>query len=795
MTNKLLYRPLFTLLTVAMLALPARAWADGRLHGVVLDQSGAVVPGAAVTISETTGGATRALITDERGHFEVDALPSGRYEVTASSPGFQSVAITASIGDGADRELALTLPVATQTASVSVTGRLAASPARVERERPRSNDAASLLDGLPGLSVAGNGGVSRIPAIHGLADDRVKLTINGMTLASACSTHMNPPLSYIDPANVGSMTVMAGITPVSAGGDSIGGSVAVESAKPEFASSGGAVHGSASVYGRSNGGTTGGNASFSAATEHLRFGYVGSYVDSNNYKAGGGDMVRSTFYTSSNHAVQMAMTHGARSLTADVSMQRIPEQGFANARMDMTRNDAALGSVRYEQTAAWGHLDARSYLERTSHEMNILRDKIPGMNMPMNTRGSNAGYTVSFDRRLGQRDVVKVGSELHRFALDDWWPPVMAMVGSMGPDTLQNINNGRRTRLGTFGEWEAHRGTWTTLVGLRSDVVSMNTGNVAGYNTSTTATGSAAYSADAAEFNARDHARTDRNVDATALARVAPTPTTSFELGYARKTRSPNLYERYLWVKRSNMAVQMNGWFGDANGYVGNLDLKPEVAHTVSATAGWHGAGDRDREVAFTPYLTYVNDFIDVDRCAAIAGSNGCTAAKLTATSGFVNLQFANHDSRLYGFDLSGRTPLGRSPRVGRVDVNGVVSYVRGRILDTGDNVYRLMPLDVRLTLDHRLNNWSNSVMLQGVAAKNRVQAVRNELATPGYTLVNVRTGYQFRAVRVDFGIDNLADTKYVLPLGGRYWIGDQTGATGVPGIGRSFYLGFTTSL
>ncbi|MGC4082313.1 MAG: TonB-dependent receptor plug domain-containing protein [Vicinamibacterales bacterium] len=700
-----------------------------------------------------------------------------------------------SLDDNGDVALTLTLSVEMQTATIDVTGRLAAVPEHVEDQRPRTSDSASLLEGRPGLSLAGNGGVSGIPAIHGLADDRVKLTINGMTLASACSGHMNPPLSYIDPANLASITVMAGITPVSAGGDSIGGSVAVESARPEFATSGVAVHGSASVFARSNSGTTGGNASFSAATEHLRIGYVGSYVDAGNYAAGGGGMVKSTFYTSANHALQVAMTEGSRTMSADIGVQRIPQQGFANARMDMTRNDATLGSVRYEQTTAWGRVDARVYGEKTSHEMNILADKIPGMDMPMETKGSNLGYTLTLDRRIGQRNLVKVGSELHRFTLDDWWPPVMTMVGSMGPDTLQNINNGRRTRVGTFGEWQAQRGAWTTLVGLRSDVVSMNTDNVTGYNMSATATGSAAYYADAMEFNARDHARRDANVDATVLTRTAPTATTSFEVGYARKTRSPNLYERYLWVKRSNMSVQMNGWFGDANGYTGNLDLHPEVAHTVSATAGWHSAGDRDREITITPYLTRVNDYIDVDRCAVIAGSNGCTAAKLAATSGFVNLQFANHDARLYGFDLAGHTPMAGSPAFGRFTLNGVVSYVRGHVLDTGDNVYRLMPLDARVTLEHRLHNWTSSVMVQGVAAKDRVQQARNELTTPGYALVNVRTGYQFRALRLDLGIDNLADRKYILPLGGRYWIGDATGASGVPGIGRSFYIGISAKL
>ena len=780
---------------LAVLVLPTLAAAPGRLHGVVQDQSGALVPGAAISVVDTATGRTHFTTPDERGQFSVDGLPPGRYDVAAALAGFDTdgragLAVT----DGSDEAMTLVLGVAAQRAVVDVTARLAPSgpPAG---DRVRTSDTAMLLEGVPGISLAANGGLSGIPAIHGLADDRVKITINGMMLAPACSGHMNPPLSYVAPVNLAAITVMAGLTPVSAGGDSIGGTVAVESARPVFAPSGVAVHASASIFARTNSSTTGGNASFSAATEHLRFGYTGAYVDADNYAAGGGETVKSTFYTTANHAIQLSAQRGGQMLTGEVSVQRLPEQGYANARMDMTRNDSTLGNVRYESTAAWGRVDARGYVEKTSHEMNILRDKIPGMNMPMETEGMNLGYSVALDRRVGTSHLLRAGSDLHRFTLDDWWPGVMPMVGSMGPDTLWNLRNGRRTRAGAYGEWESRLGAWTTLAGVRTDVVAMNTGNVTGYNMSPTATGSAAYYADAVEFNARDHARRDVNIDATLLARTAPTSTTSFEVGYARKTRSPNLYERYLWVKRSTMAVQMNGWFGDANGYTGNLDLEPEVAHTLSGTASWHSAGARDRELSVTPYVTRVNDYIDADRCAVIAGSNGCTAAKLTATSGFVNLQFANHDARLYGFDLSGHTPLGGSDRLGRVSLNGVVSYVRGRILDTGDNLYRLMPLDARLTLEHRLDNWSSSVVLQGVTARDRVQAVRNELATPGYALINLRTGYQFRTLRVDVGLDNVADRRYILPLGGRYWIGDTTGASGVPGIGRSLYLGLTAKL
>jgi hypothetical protein len=94
---------------------------------------------------------------------------------------------------------------------------------------------------------------------------------------------------------------------------------------------------------------------------------------------------------------------------------------------------------------------------------------------------------------------------------------------------------------------------------------------------------------DAAAFNALDRKRTDNNWNLTALARYTPSEMADIEFGVARKTRSPNLYERYAWSTWS-MAAVMNNTVGDGNGYIGNLDLKPEVAHTIAATFDWHAA-------------------------------------------------------------------------------------------------------------------------------------------------------------------------------------------------------------
>jgi iron complex outermembrane receptor protein len=75
---------------------------------------------------------------------------------------------------------------------------------------------------------------------------------------------------------------------------------------------------------------------------------------------------------------------------------------------------------------------------------------------------------------------------------------------------------------------------------------------------------------------------------------LTPVPGVAAELGYAHKVRSPNLYERYSWG-RGTMSTSMIGWYGDGNGYVGNVDLRPERADTVSlaitASGGGKGAG------------------------------------------------------------------------------------------------------------------------------------------------------------------------------------------------------------
>ncbi len=653
----------------------------------------------------------------------------------------------------------------------------------IARRRAASSDSASLLDDVAGVSLYGAGGVSSLPVIHGMNDERVRVEVDGMSMTSACGNHMNPPLSYIDPSRIAKVSVYAGIAPVSEGGDSIGGTISVQSAEPEFAAPGERLtSGSIGSFYRSNGDGYGANLSATAANEHFSARIDSSAAQSGNYRDGNGNIVKSTRYAAQNTALTLAGRSGDALVVLDAGVQFIPHEAYPNARMDTTENQSYHFNLRYKDKFSWGALEARAYSSHTLHEMDMLEDK--GGAMPMNTDGRNQGYSIKANLPLSDDDVLRIGNEFHRFRLDDWWPPVAGSM-MMGPNPYANINDGRRDRLGAFAEWEHQwRPEWKSALGVRYDRVAMDTGAVQPYAWSGMMNAPDAAAAKA--FNALDHFRADNNFDITALLRYSTSEASSYEAGYARKTRSPNLYERFAWGK-GRMAMLMTGWFGDANGYVGNPDLKPEVAHTLSATAQWRGHSEKPWSLRVTPYVSYVENYIDVARCALAAGA--CTNANLTEQANFVFLQFVNHDARLYGVDMTGEFPLADT-RYGGLRLKGIAAYVHGKDASTNDALYNIMPLNAKLTLEHTLADWSSVVELQLVAGKHDVQTVRNETATSGYGLLNLRTRYEWQNLSLDAGIENALGKYYEPPLGGAY-VGTKPAVWGqnVAGRGRSLYV------
>ena len=70
------------------------AQATAQISGTVKDQSGAVLPGVEITVTQTETGITRNAVTNETGSYVLSNLPIGPYRLEASLPGFRTYAQT-----------------------------------------------------------------------------------------------------------------------------------------------------------------------------------------------------------------------------------------------------------------------------------------------------------------------------------------------------------------------------------------------------------------------------------------------------------------------------------------------------------------------------------------------------------------------------------------------------------------------------------------------------------------------------------------------------------------------------
>lgn len=695
-------------------------------------------------------------------------------DVRAGGPG--GFAIVRS--EGAESSKAIPEVVITsdreRVASSSLEGEALAS------RRRGVSDTAKLLDDLLGVTVAGAGGVSALPSVQGMADQRVLTLVDGMQLSAACANHMNPALSYVSPSQVGRIEVMTGIAPVSQGGDSIGGTIIVNSPKPYFAKPGEGigVRGEASTFFRSNNSAVGTSANASVADDTFSLGYSGSWSQGSNYSAGGGGAVPLTRWNTQNHKLSLAARNDANLLVVEGGAQWMPYQGFANQPMDMTQNRSWFGNVRHEGEYGWGRLDSKVYYHSVSHKMNNLAER--GGNMPMNTEGYDFGYGIKAEIPVTDVHTVKLGNEFHGQKLDDIWP----FAGS-GIQDLVLISNGRRNRIGNYAELESRwTDQWSTIVGLRSDIVLMDTDTVQGYY-------DISNYAQARLFNALDRSREDYNFDGNALVRFQPDRQQDYQFGVARKTRSPDLYERYNW-----QLTNMVGWTGDGNNYQGNPWLRPEIAYTIGAVAKWNDEDRKDWELTAAPYYTYVHNYIDVNGSGT--STLGNALGQLPGRQ-FWKFQFVNTNADIFGIDLGGRKLLADLPGIGTFTGTARLGFQRGHNQSTGGSLYRMMPLNGKLGLEHRLEGWSNGIEVELVDDKTHVDAVRHDPVTPGYAVFHLKSGYAFENIRINGGISNLFDHRYYQPLGGTNAILLSANTSTGPRVpllaeGRSFNIGLTVT-
>src|SRR5215467_3943240 len=160
--------------------------AGGTILGKVTDQTGAILPGADITIKNTATGVTRAVLSNETGLYNAANLQPGTYEIKVELPSF-AIEIRKDINLNVGSEIVIDFPlhVAGANESVEVTAQdahvdlIASTVGRtVEgttiRELPlNGRDWAQLATLEPGIANIGGGSTG------GRDGDGFKMTVSG----------------------------------------------------------------------------------------------------------------------------------------------------------------------------------------------------------------------------------------------------------------------------------------------------------------------------------------------------------------------------------------------------------------------------------------------------------------------------------------------------------------------------------------------------------------------------------------------------------------------------------------
>ena len=154
----------FAAVFVVVTHAPVRAeqGGSGSIGGMIVDQSGAVLPGVTVSAQDDAGATVGVTVTDARGNYELTRLEAGRYDVMATLPGFRGEPATVTVGAGtSDHDITLSIAPLAETVTVLRTeqdlGAVPQSVAVIQRAAIEHSQRRASLDealrGIPGVFV------------------------------------------------------------------------------------------------------------------------------------------------------------------------------------------------------------------------------------------------------------------------------------------------------------------------------------------------------------------------------------------------------------------------------------------------------------------------------------------------------------------------------------------------------------------------------------------------------------------------------------------------------------------
>ncbi len=630
-------------------------------------------------------------------------------------------------------------------------------------------DTGAAMKALPGANLNSNGPVTGIVQYRGLFGDRVAVTMENEAVLGGGPNAMDTPLSYAPALLLKELKLSRGIASVSKSQESIGGHVSASLDRGQFSDTGEAElsGGITSRYGTVDDGASHAVKVVGANDQH-KVAVLASFDEGDDAESGDGKTLSKTAYRRARYDLSYAWQNAISSAEFSLGKLDTENTGTPSLPMDIRYIDADIanfnGSFIYQGLIFRTRMGYR-HVDHLMDNFSLRSNGKPMAYRQNHATGVQFTLGANVELALGEDSLV-VGvdsAETRHSALIT--NPNMAMF------RVDNFANAERDIYGLFTEWKGSRGLWDLEAGLRYNRVETGSDEVGG---AVMPGMQANVDALALQFNNAERAQNFDNIDVVLKASRPLNESVDFNVGLGRKTRAPSYQELYLW-----MPLEATGGLADGRTYIGNLDLDSEVNHEMTLGLDW---AEGDLHASAQVFYRKVDDFIQ-----GTPSSNMTANMLSTMMSGQAPLQFNNIDAELYGFD--GRYGMGLNDYW---QLNGVVSYVRGRDTDQDDNLYRVAPLNNRLTLTWQEDKLSGSLESVLYAPQTDTSSYNDEERTSGYGLLNFYGQYDvLENVSINTGVENILDKNYVDHLTGYNRNGDSDIPVGdrLPGRGRNLFV------
>ena len=636
-------------------------------------------------------------------------------------------------------------------------------------------DLGATFETLPGANINRNGPLTSLIQYRGAYGDRVAVNIDGGSVVTAGPNAMDSPLSYLPNALSSSIKVVRGIAPVSSSQESIGGQVEATSYTGEFTDSDawkptGKINSTVNSNGE---GLSFGGAALGANNTH-KAGVRLSYDSGDNAEFGGGGKLPSTEYNRQRADLIYGFNSKDTSFGLMFGRSETTDTGTAALPMDIIEIESNLLNTHFAHTVGKTEFKGAISYSDTYHVMDNFSLRNPMLEM-MRYRAN----TAEGDKKAlkGSVHFPMLGGQLAA-GLDHSSTNHTATITNPNNSmfAIQNFNDASKEITGLYTEWQNN----LFDVGLRLNKVTTDSDYVSASGLMGMMGTIAAGFADS--FNTPDLKQEETNLDYVVKSKFDLGTSFQMEIGIGKKTRTPSYQERYLWIP-----MQSTGGLADGRTYVGSPYLASETSTELNLGASY--ANDYFYSSLHTYYRkieNYIQGTPALDMNVVMFSNMMANMMGMMATPPLI---FDNVDAKIYGGEWLYGWNISKQWKV-----DGALAYVKGKRDDIDDNLYRIAPLNNRLSLSYQAEQYGFAIESVLYDRQEDVSVTNGEQETAGYGLVNIRSHWNPTSVlTVSFIIDNIADKKYQDHLAGYNRVmGAEDVAMGerLYGIGRNFRLG-----